>query len=146
MGQGSLCVLILINPDVVHNHFVGKLGIVNVEAGPLTAYGYVQNKEEVLVERAHVAGGIFNTDFLILEVVHVHGYGFFVPHGFVDVEFGDVHGVGGSVVFPGAITIFGVLPFVRPVVGAVHHTFVVDGFDDVHFAAEGPACVIDVGA
>ena len=136
----------LIDPDVVDEHFVGELAVVNFETGPVTSHGYVQQKEEGLMEGVGAASVIFDRNFVVLEIVYIHDHELFIPSEFVCMELGDVKFFLCAVVVAGVVTVLGVVPFVLPVVGAVYDVLAVDGFDDIDFAAGGPGNLIDVFA
>ena len=136
----------LIDPDVVDEHFVRELGVVHFETGPVTSHGDIQQKEERLMEGVGAASVVFNRNFVVLKIIYVHHDELFVPGEFVCMELGDVKFFLCAVVVAGVVTVLGVVPFVLPVVGAVHDVFTVDGLDDVDFAAGRPGDLIDVFA
>ena len=89
-------------------------------------------------------GVVFDGHFVVLEVIDIHGDEFFVPSEFVRVELRDVQFLFRSMKIACVVAVAGVQPIVLPVVGAVDNALVVDGFDDVDFAAGGPTHFIDV--
>lgn len=81
---------------------------------------------------------------MVLEIVYVHGDGFFVPDHFVVVELSDVENLACTIVILGAVAVLGVATFVLPMVGAVDDILVIYSLDDVDFATGGPGDCVDV--
>ena len=83
---------------------------------------------------------------MVHEIIDEHADVFFVPREFVRVELRDVHFMLLVAVVAGVVAVSRVFGTVRPVVCAVDDVFAIDGFDDVYFAACGPADGVEVFA
>ena len=140
----SVSLLLLVHPNVIHNHFIGKLGVVDFEAGPVAAYGYVQQNKEGLVEFFRIAGVILYGNLVVGKTIYGHTDKLLVPCHFVIVELGDVKRVFLITEIVGVVAVLGVFFAVCPVVGSVYDVLAVDGFDNVYFATFGPAHIVDV--
>ena len=83
---------------------------------------------------------------MVHEIIDEHADVFFIPREFVRVELRDVHFMLLVTVVAGVVAVSREFGTVRPVVCAVDDVFAIDGFDDVYFAACGPADGVEVFA
>ena len=83
---------------------------------------------------------------MVHEIIDEHADVLFVPREFICVELGDVQFVFLFAVIAGVVAVGGVFGTVCPMVCAIDNVFAVNGFDDVDFAASGPAGGVEVFA